>query len=112
MGQTEKLNYSAKNRNLKGQKGKWKGKACIVEGCGKPVSCRGYCSSHYNKKQWADGHRAPSRNPESRRSVKLKYRYGITAAEYDAMFAAQEGKCAICKQPPSDNVRAHWGGKL
>ena len=29
--------------------------------------------------------------------------YGLTPEEYDEMFAAQEGKCAICKRVPSGN---------
>jgi hypothetical protein len=29
--------------------------------------------------------------------------YGFTPEEYDEMFAAQEGKCAICKRVPSGN---------
>ncbi len=37
--------------------------------------------------------------PEDRTSIrrrKLREMYGITMAEYDAQFAAQEGRCAIC----------------
>jgi hypothetical protein len=34
------------------------------------------------------------------RNRQLLCRYGITAAQYDTMLAAQNGVCFICKQPP------------
>jgi len=37
-------------------------------------------------------------NPDKRKSVMLKYEYGITLDDYNKMFNAQEGKCAICKK--------------
>jgi hypothetical protein len=34
------------------------------------------------------------------RNTVLKYLYNITIEDYDAMFAAQNGLCAICNEPP------------
>ena len=110
MDTNEKLTPGPRNRP--GQWGKWKGKICAQEGCDKDVYCRGYCATHYNKKRWADGVRPPSCNAESMRAARIKYRYGITAEDYERLNTVQGGKCAICGQPPGDNVRAHWGGKL
>lgn len=32
----------------------------------------------------------------------LKRAYGITPEQYDSMFAAQRGLCALCGKPPND----------
>jgi prolyl oligopeptidase PreP (S9A serine peptidase family) len=37
-------------------------------------------------------------NPDKRKSAILKYEYGITLDQYNEMFKAQEGKCAICQR--------------
>lgn len=34
------------------------------------------------------------------RAAKLKTKFGITVADYDAMFKAQNGVCAVCGRPP------------
>lgn len=112
MDEGTKPEYSPKNRNLKGQWGKWKGVTCSTAGCAEPVSCRGLCASHYNKQKWADGARPPSVNPTSRRNAHLKHRYGITLDEYNLMFLQQGGICAICGKPPGPDLPHHWKNKL
>jgi hypothetical protein len=39
------------------------------------------------------------------RTYDLRKHYGITAEIYDAMFNAQGGVCAICKEPPRGDGR-------
>jgi hypothetical protein len=38
------------------------------------------------------------------RNYHLKARYGITAAEYDAMLTQQDGLCALCRERPAEHV--------
>jgi len=47
------------------------------------------------------------RHPRYRPDYKLKYNYGITLEQYEKMFQAQDGKCAICpnRAPESGRVR-------
>ena len=47
------------------------------------------------------------------RNYHLKRRYGITAAEADAMLEAQGGLCAICRERPAEHVdHDHLTGKV
>ena len=50
----------------------------------------------YNRKYQKD-------HPEKVRAKCLKYRYGISIEQYDAMLKSQGGKCAICK------TKKGWG---
>lgn len=109
-------------------------KACITCGETKPVDafhanrrekdgrrrdCRS-CFNAYQRVRWASG--ATSRaavyerdqrwrqaNPETvkliNRRSRLKQKYGITPERYDAMFAAQNGRCAACGTADSGDPR-------
>lgn len=38
---------------------------------------------------------------ERARDLRLRRTYGITSAQYEELFLAQRGRCAICKKPPT-----------
>lgn len=64
---------------------------------------------HRNIEKWREYHRKyhEKRNPQklriARRKDKMKSRYGITIEEYVCMNQLQNGLCAICGNPPSQN---------
>jgi hypothetical protein len=41
-----------------------------------------------------------TKTPEATRRVNLKFSFGMTVEEYDALLTAQGGVCGICKRPP------------
>jgi hypothetical protein len=43
--------------------------------------------------------RYSERNRDKMRGYSLKFKYGMTIEDYNAMFERQSGVCAICKQP-------------
>lgn len=48
------------------------------------------------------------KNPRRAKSIMLRKHYGIDLDEYEAMFEAQRGVCAICEQP--EQRKSHDGG--
>ena len=73
---------------------------CSVAGCGAPHKAHGFCKAHYAK-SWRESQ--PADIARERWRVKnLRRYYGITVEQYDAMFAAQHGRCAICETHQRD----------
>ena len=48
-----------------------------------------------------------SREWHSKRHYYLKYKYGITEAQYDEMLRLQDNKCAICKSSETKDKKRH-----
>jgi len=73
-------------------------KICKIDGCGNKGSgngcAHGMCKQCYMKK-WRRDH--PKRQGTIARRAKLKNKYGISLEEYEEIFNAQKGKCAICR---------------
>jgi hypothetical protein len=49
-------------------------------------------------KAWREANR--ERHAATTRAYHLRVNYGLTAEQYDAMFEAQAGRCAICRREP------------
>ena len=49
--------------------------------------------------------KARAANPDYHKSMFLKRTYGITIERYNEMLAAQDGVCAICAKPESNEIR-------
>jgi len=61
------------------------------------------CQSEYKRKRRS--------TPEGRKAyhnTHLKHKYGITLAQYDEMFEAQDGRCAICGADEPSGRNRHF----
>lgn len=64
--------------------------------CGTRAWARGLCRKHLDEQRVAEGTRYGTL--EQRRARTLRFHYGMTPEEYDELFSAQNGVCAICQQ--------------
>lgn len=71
----------------------------------RPWCCKGMCEECYYKSPHAKSKcrkRKTPQHPDVRRALSYKLLYGITLEDYDRMFEAQGGVCAICGEPPGE----------
>lgn len=73
------------------------------------LGCTAYqpVTEFYVRNASADGLQARCKrcDIEATRANKLLARYGISVDQYDAIYEAQNGLCAICKSPPVVGLR-------
>lgn len=75
---------------------------CIVEYCGLPIALdKGafWCEFHFN--QWRYNKTKKTYDPIP--PIASLRKFSLTRADYQQMFSAQEGRCAICLSPPKTN---------
>jgi hypothetical protein len=79
------------------------GRKRICRECERPYSAKHRNTPAFRQKARED--RASGKLLAMERRKRLRHRFGISIAEYDAMLAAQQGLCAICGRPPDATSR-------
>lgn len=76
------------------------------------ATCKAYYTANKDKKRVYDRVRRANIKAElgtsfseAKRALHYKNRYGISIAQYDALFLAQDGKCKICSLPSTAQKR-------
>lgn len=67
------------------------------------------------EKYLAQQRRANAKTGEYRRDWHLRRRYGIGSADYERMYEAQDGRCAICRQSSAQRFHVdhdHASGRV
>jgi hypothetical protein len=72
----------------------------------RPLGLSSYCRpcGTENRRKWRAAN--PDKQKVSMRRGNLKRYYGMTPADYEAMFEAQGGCCAICRIPQAEIPKA------
>lgn len=56
--------------------------------------------------EWREANKERVRR--TRRAYQVRTMYGMSPEEWDAMFAAQERRCAVCRREDSGDKRGRW----
>ncbi len=82
-----------------------KGERCSVDGCNNKPHALDLCHKHHARWTRHGTLADPAPKPvddEKRRATRVRAnlaKYGLTPAQYDQMYAAQGGACALCHNP-------------
>ena len=82
-GETKSLDQFWRDRSKK------HGRSAKCKPCRTAIHARYRKANGYDRKRYW-------RNPEGERERHLIRKYGVTLADYDKMFSAQNGLCAVC----------------
>lgn len=64
------------------------------------------CRAEQARKRYQLGYR--EKKLVSVRATNLRKQYGLSIDQFDALLAAQEGRCAICREGPKEGTKTPW----